>query len=78
MDLQYISDTQGKHTAVIIPIEEWNNITEKHQDLKMLEKPEKKTIKAKPSDFIGTLSKEDGEKMQNDIEESRKEWERNF
>ena len=41
MDLQYISDSNGKHTAVIIPIDEWNNITTKHQDLKTLDEPKK-------------------------------------
>jgi hypothetical protein len=32
----------------------------------------------KPSDFFGTLSKEEGEKMQAYVIESRNEWERNF
>ncbi len=77
MDLQYISDTQGRHTAVVIPIDEWNNLTKKHQDLKLLEKPEHDTEK-KPSDFFGTLSKENGEKMQAYVTESRNEWERNI
>lgn len=31
----------------------------------------------KPSDFFGTLSFEDGEKMQTYITQSRNEWERN-
>ena len=31
----------------------------------------------KPSDFFGTLSKEDGEKMQAYVVQSRNEWERN-
>ncbi|WP_262507383.1 hypothetical protein [Spirosoma radiotolerans] len=39
MNIQYISDAQGRHTAIVIPIEEWNNITAKHQDLKLLENP---------------------------------------
>lgn len=34
--------------------------------------------KKKPSDFFGTLSKEDGEKMQAYVTQSRHEWERNF
>jgi hypothetical protein len=34
--------------------------------------------KKKPSDFFGTLSAEDGKKMQEYIAESRKEWERNI
>ena len=32
----------------------------------------------KPSDFFGTLSMEEGEKMQMYIDQSRNEWERNF
>jgi hypothetical protein len=32
----------------------------------------------KPSDFFGTLNKEDGEKMQAYVTKSRNEWERNF
>jgi hypothetical protein len=77
MDLQYISDSEGKHTAVVISIEEWNMITAKHQDLKILEEPKIK-IKRKPSDFIGTLSKEEGAKMQANVIQSRSEWERNI
>jgi hypothetical protein len=73
MDLQYLSDTQGRHTAVIIPIEEWNNLTRIHQDLKDLEKPKKK-----PSDFVGCISKETAQKMIIDIEQSRTQWERNI
>ncbi|GLU57029.1 hypothetical protein [Dyadobacter frigoris] len=34
--------------------------------------------KKKPSDFFGTLSIEDGEKMQDYVTQSRNEWERNF
>lgn len=32
----------------------------------------------KPSDFFGTLSREEGEKMQTYITKSRNEWERDF
>ena len=32
----------------------------------------------KPSDFFGTLSKEEGQKMHSHIEESRKEWKRDI
>ena len=71
MNLQYISDAQGKHTAVVIPIEDWNKITERHQDLKVLEEPKKK-----PSDHFGTLSAETAQQMITDIEQSREEWER--
>jgi hypothetical protein len=34
--------------------------------------------KKKPSDFFGSLSKEEGEKMQAHVIQSRSEWERNF
>jgi hypothetical protein len=34
--------------------------------------------KKKPSDFFGTLSIEDGEKMQAYVTQSRNEWERNI
>ena len=68
MKLQYISDAQGRHTAVIITIAELNNLMEKHQDLKSLGKP-----KAKPSDFFVTLRQEAGEKMQEYVSQSRTE-----
>jgi hypothetical protein len=34
--------------------------------------------KKKPSDFFGTLSPEEGEKMQAYVTQSRNEWDRNF
>jgi len=42
MDLQYISDADGKHTAVVIPIEDWKDLTIKHEDLRNLEHKIKK------------------------------------
>lgn len=71
MSLQYISDTQGRHTAVVIPIEDWNTLTARHKDLKSLEKPTRK-----PSDFVGCISEETAQQMIADIERSRDEWER--
>lgn len=35
-------------------------------------------IKKKPSDFVGTLSKEEGEKFHKYLKQARNEWERNF
>ena len=72
MDLQYLSDEQGRHTAVQIPIDEWNKLKEENQIFREYEKKKKK-----PSDFFGTLNIEEGEKMQQYIIESRNEWERN-
>ena len=37
MPLQYITDNTGAHTAVVIPINEWEKLTQKHKDLKILE-----------------------------------------
>lgn len=36
MPLQYIHDINGATTAVIVPIEEWNKITEKYSDVEDL------------------------------------------
>ena len=77
MSLQYISDDSGNHTAVIIPIDEWNEITAKHEDLKEFDKP-KSVSKKKPSEYAGTLSKEEGKKFLEYVEQSRNEWERNI
>ncbi|MDZ7900750.1 MAG: hypothetical protein U5N85_22320 [Arcicella sp.] len=73
MDLHYISDKEGKHTAIVIPIEEWNNMTSKHEDLKTFENP-----KRKPSDFRGSISKESANIMLQHVEKSRKEWGRDI
>ena len=37
MIVQYISDNQGNHTAVIIPIEEWGKLTTKYSELSDLD-----------------------------------------
>lgn len=73
MSLQYISDNEGNHTAVLIPISEWELITSKHQDLKLMEKPSS-TNNVKPSDFAGTLPKDVAERMKEYVKRSRDEW----
>ncbi|GGH03119.1 hypothetical protein [Mucilaginibacter phyllosphaerae] len=80
MSLQYISDDSGNHTAVIIPINEWNEITAKHEDIKTLlqESVVKSGPKKKPSEFAGILNKELAKQMIVDIEKDRGEWERRF
>lgn len=37
MTLQYLSDNFGNRTAVVIPINEWNKITTKYNDLDIAE-----------------------------------------
>ena len=70
MDLEYVSDSQGKHTAVLIPIEEWNYITTKHQDLKSLEKIQKRLSEK----YAGKLPSDVAEELQNYVTQSRSEW----
>lgn len=48
MDLQYISNERGEKTAVIIPIQEWNNLTAKHEDLKEMTEQAKSVDKTVP------------------------------
>ncbi|GGD76787.1 hypothetical protein GCM10011514_45870 [Emticicia aquatilis] len=78
MDLQYLSDTEGNHTAVVIPIEEWNMIVAKHQDLKSLENPKKPSKKLKPSSFRGAISQKTADDLLLYSEKARTEWERNI
>lgn len=78
MALQYISDDAGNHTAVIIPIKQWDHLTAAHQDLRQLENAPTISPKPKFSDFKGCISKETALKMISDIESNRNEWERNF
>ena len=74
MPLQYITDASGEHTAVLIPINEWELITRKHEDLKSLETMAAKP-KAKLSTLAGKLSYNTAEAMLNYVAEGRNEWE---
>ncbi|AMR33868.1 hypothetical protein A0256_21705 [Mucilaginibacter sp. PAMC 26640] len=79
MAIQYVSDDAGNKTAVLIPIDEWNNLTSKHEDIQLLvQDPAQPKSKRKPSEFVGTLDKETGRQMILDIEKDREEWERRF
>ena len=62
MDLQYISDADGKHTAVVIPIEDWKELTTKHEELRDLEKKDKEQkkgvgFKEKSTRTMGSLKR---------------------
>jgi hypothetical protein len=74
MPLQYISDHSGKQTAVLIPINEWEQIKQKHQDLKELEKPKEQQKEIKPSDFAGSMSADVANNFNNYIKEARQQW----
>jgi hypothetical protein len=74
MRLQVIQDGYGKNTGVFVPINDWNIIIQKHEDLKDLVNIEP-APKKKLSELAGTLSKETAEAMQKHVAESREEWE---
>jgi hypothetical protein len=44
----------------------------------LINEPDEKPIKRKPSDFAGTLSKEEGAKFHKYLKEIRNEWDRVF
>ncbi|MBK8672067.1 MAG: hypothetical protein IPN93_03510 [Bacteroidetes bacterium] len=74
MRLQVIQDEQGKNTGVFVPINDWNMIIQKHEDLKKLVDIEP-FPKKKLSELAGKLSTETAEAMQKQVAESRDEWE---
>jgi len=74
MRLQVIQDGYGKDTGVFVPINDWNVIVQKHEDLKALVNVEP-IPKNKLSELAGKLSKETAGEMQKYVAESRREWE---
>jgi hypothetical protein len=74
MRLQVIKDGQGQNTGVFVPINDWNIIIQKHEDLKSLVNIEP-TPKRKLSELAGKLSQDTAEAMQKMVAESRAEWE---
>ena len=73
MDIQYLSDEQGRHTAVQIPIDDWNKLTEENEVFRTFEKKKKKL-----SDFRGTISKNTAEQLLQYATQSRTEWDRDI
>lgn len=74
MNLQIVQDSNGQNTGVFVPINDWNEIILKHQDLKTLVTFEQ-TNKMKLSELIGSLSNETAESMKNYVADSRNDWE---
>lgn len=56
MRLQVIQDGYGQNTGVFVPINDWNTIVQKHEDLEVLVNIESKP-KKKLSASAGCLSK---------------------
>lgn len=76
--LHYLSDSQGKHTAVVIPIKDWKMMTQKHKDLLDLA-PDTETpkTKLKLSELMaGSISNEAADTMHLELRKMRDEWER--
>lgn len=73
MNVQYLSDAQGRHTAIVIPIEEWNTIVARHDDLKTLEKPKQKLSEKYAGKLPATITDE----LQDYVTQSRIEWNSN-
>lgn len=73
MPLQYVTDASGNQTAVVIPIDEWELLTKKHEDLKDLEASPIKP-KTKLSGLAGKLSEETANAMLSYVEEGRNDW----
>jgi len=74
MPLQYISDNAGNHTAVLIPITEWELLTRKHEDLKQRELPQKNATAKKASDYAGTMPADIAKAFNKHIEDERNQW----
>ena len=78
MELQYISDDEGKPTAVIIPIDEWNRITDKHGDLKDLVEGSSIFQKNGTGQFRGILTPEEAALYHDHIKQARGKWNRDI
>ena len=74
MRLQVLKDGHGNDAGVFIPMSDWQDIIQKHEDLKTLVKVEPKPQK-KLSNLAGKISRETTEAMQNSVIEDRRAWE---
>ena len=72
MDIQYLSDEQGRQTAVQIPIDEWKKLTAENEVFRDYEK--KKSVKKKPFDFREIISKNTAEQLLQYATQARTEW----
>jgi hypothetical protein len=76
MRVQILQDSFGTNTGVFIPMNDWNIISQKHQDLKELIEVKKTKPKMKMFVLIGSLSNETREALLSEVADSRKGWER--
>jgi len=75
MPLQYLKDNYNNTTAVVVPISDWERITQIHKDINLMLQPKTDAEKKiKPSDYRGCISVETADKLNAHIEQSRNEW----
>jgi hypothetical protein len=72
--------SSGKHTAVVIPINEWEAIISRHAELRSLEQDAREPgiRKYTMGAFAGTLSSKEADELLKYVEQSRNEWERDI
>jgi hypothetical protein len=76
MALQYLKDNYNNTTAVVVPISDWEKITQTHQDINLLLESTIETRKKTMKDFRGCISNETAKAMQEQVIQSRDEWEK--
>ena len=69
MNIQYLSDEQGRRTAVQIPIEDWNKLIEENKTFRDFER--NNSLQKKPSDYRGAMSKNTADQLLQYVEQTR-------
>ena len=69
MNIQYLSDEQGRRTAVQIPIEDWNKLIEENKTFRDFER--NNSLQKKPSDYRGAMSKNTADQLLQYVEQAR-------
>ena len=71
MNLQYITDTKGRKTAVQLPVKDWEKIQKDLEELERLRKVPGQKLSGR---LRGAISKETAMNMHAELEQMRNEW----
>ena len=71
MNIQYITDTKGRKTAVQLPVKDWEKIQKDLEELEKLKKVPKQKLSGR---LRGSISKDTAIHMQAELEQMRNEW----
>jgi hypothetical protein len=71
MNIQYITDTKGRKTAVQLPVKDWEKIQKDLEELEKLKKVPKQKLSGR---LRGSILKETAIHMQAELEQMRNEW----